>query len=273
MAIVFALPERISPIVINEIQKVPKLLDIVHALIEKTKIIFVLTGSSARKLKRGGANLLAGRAFVYHLFPLSSVELNEPIDLVTELQFGQLPKILSFSKQADKARFLMSYASTYLKEEIAAEQIVKNLAPFRRFFDTGVVRALARMLSVPLVPKTSAYGQAFEHLVIIETMRLASYFYPEFRFSYIRTKDDAEIDLVVERPGKPLLCIEIKSSADVTPKDLTSFIALSKDIPHSEAICLCNERTAKKYDSILVLPWQEGLRRYFMPTQEIHINH
>ena len=272
---------------------------------------------------------MAGRAFVYHLFPLSSVELNEPIDLVTELQFGQLPKILSFSKEADKARFLMSYASTYLKEEIAAEQIVKNLAPFRRFlevaaqcntkiinyasiardvgttdvtvreyfsiledtmigfflepfhssfrkrlsqkpkfyfFDTGIVRALARMLSVPLVPKTSAYGQAFLHLVMIETMRLASYFYPEFRFSYIRTKDDAEIDLVVERPGKPLLCIEIKSSADVTPKDLTSFIALSKDIPLSEAICLCNERTAKKYDSILVLPWQEGLRRYFMPT-------
>src|SRR5580698_2083403 len=99
MAVVLALPERISHVVVDEIQKVPKLLDIVHALIERTKKIFVLTGSSARKLKRGGANLLAGRAFVYHLFPLSSLELSDPVDLRAQLQFGQLPKILALPKE------------------------------------------------------------------------------------------------------------------------------------------------------------------------------
>ena len=70
--LVHALPDEITHIVIDEIQKIPKLLDVVHMLIEEKKKIFVMTGSSARKLKRGAANLLAGRAFVYHLFPFSA---------------------------------------------------------------------------------------------------------------------------------------------------------------------------------------------------------
>ncbi|QLH41599.1 MAG: DUF4143 domain-containing protein [Coxiellaceae bacterium] len=74
------------------------------------------------------------------------------------------------------------------------------------------MRALTRMLSAPLRPSTSMYGEIFEHFIIIECLKLASYFHQEYRFSYLQTKDGVEIDLVVERPGLPLLFIEIKSS-------------------------------------------------------------
>ncbi len=86
--IVEALPETITHIIIDEIQKIPKLLDVVHLLIEKKKKYFVLSGSSARKLKRGAANLLAGRAFVYHLHAFSFLELEKPLDLQQALDFG-----------------------------------------------------------------------------------------------------------------------------------------------------------------------------------------
>ena len=80
--IVKALPKEITYVIVDEIQKVPKLLDEVHRLIEETDKIFILTGSSARKLKHGGANLLAGRAFVYHLHPLSCFELGDKFDFI-----------------------------------------------------------------------------------------------------------------------------------------------------------------------------------------------
>lgn len=94
-AIVKALPKEITYVVIDEIQKVPKLLDEVHRLIEETDKIFILTGASARKLKHGGANLLAGRAFVYHLYALSCFELKDQFDLEKALHWGTLPKIFS----------------------------------------------------------------------------------------------------------------------------------------------------------------------------------
>ncbi len=123
---------------LDEIQKVPKLLDEVHRLIEeKTDKIFILTGSSARKLKHGGANLLAGRAFVYHLFTLSCFELKEKFDLEKALHWGTLPKIFSLDGDSEKSEFLRSYADTYLKEEIWNEQVVRKLQPFRRFLEVA----------------------------------------------------------------------------------------------------------------------------------------
>jgi uncharacterized protein len=88
----------------------------------------------------------------------------------------------------------------------------------------GVVRALMRQLSLPLTESTSAYGEIFEHFIILECMKLASYFYPEYRFSYLKTKDDAEVDLIVERPGLPLLFIEIKSANEINESSLKIFI-------------------------------------------------
>src|SRR3990167_5530929 len=95
-------------VIIDEIQKVPKLLDVVHLLLEtrKCKKYFVLTGSSARKLKLSGVNLLAGRAFVYHLYPFSYYELGKDFQLDRALKFGMLPKVFEFRSDADKQKFL-----------------------------------------------------------------------------------------------------------------------------------------------------------------------
>jgi predicted AAA+ superfamily ATPase len=131
------------------------------------------------------------------------------------------------------------------------------------FFDTGVVRSLSRRLSVPLVPKTTAYGDAFEHFILVEMIRLGSYFQPDYRFSFLRTMSDVEIDLVVERPGKLLLCIEVKSSDTVNEKDISSFIHLTRDIPECEAIVLSQDRFMKKFDHVTCYPWKEWMAQYF----------
>lgn len=124
-------------VVIDEVQKIPKLLDTVHYLIESKKINFALTGSSARKLKRGSANLLAGRAFSFELFPLTHLELKKDFNLQKYLSYGGLPALTSFSTKNDIHNYLKTYISTYLKEEIQAEQIVRNLKPFRLFLDVA----------------------------------------------------------------------------------------------------------------------------------------
>lgn len=127
-------------IVIDEIQRVPELLNVVHQMLEaktKSKPLFALTGSSSRKLRRGGANLLAGRAFVFGLFPLTHIELAEDFDLQFALTYGTLPKIFEYPDSKDRLRFLRSYISTYVKEEILAEQILRKVEPFRDFLQVS----------------------------------------------------------------------------------------------------------------------------------------
>ncbi len=128
-----AFKRKPSWVIIDEIQKVPKLLDVVHSLIETKGLKFILTGSSARKLKRGAANLLAGRAFVYHLYPLASLELGGAFNLDEVLRWGSLPKIYSLDSEREKKTYLNSYIQTYFSEEIRAEQIIRKLDPFRSF--------------------------------------------------------------------------------------------------------------------------------------------
>ena len=116
-------------IIIDEIQKVPPLLDEVHWLIENSKNHFILTGSSARKLKRGKANLLGGRAWRYHMTPLSFMEV-EGFDLEEVMSSGLLPPhYLSSHPQKD----LEAYVHDYLKEEIAGEALTQNLPAFHEF--------------------------------------------------------------------------------------------------------------------------------------------
>lgn len=128
-----ALPSNIEWVIIDEIQKIPKLLDLVHQQIESSRFKFALSGSSARKLKHGGANLLAGRAFVLHLFPLTARELGETFSLEKALTWGTLPRLFTLENDNERREFLRAYAHTYLKEEILQEQIVRKLQPFRRF--------------------------------------------------------------------------------------------------------------------------------------------
>lgn len=131
--VIDALPPTIEWVVIDEIQKLPKLLDEVHRQIFAKRCQFALTGSSARKLRRGQANLLAGRAFTYNLFPLTYRELGAAFVLNDVLSWGTLPDVLRFTSGADKAQFLSAYTSAYVKEEVAAEQLVRGVLPFQRF--------------------------------------------------------------------------------------------------------------------------------------------
>lgn len=129
-------------IVIDGVQKVPALLDEVHGLIEHRGLVFGLCGSSARKVRRGHANRLGGRAIRYELFGLVSEELAADFDLVRIVNHGYLPRhYLSGTPR----RLLLSYVNDYLKEEIAAEGLVRNLPSFSKFLnvaalsDTGLV--------------------------------------------------------------------------------------------------------------------------------------
>ncbi len=116
-------------VVIDEIQRVPSLLPEVHRLIEAKGLRFLLTGSSARKLRRGSTDLLAGRAWVANLFPLSWSEVPK-FDLARYLRFGGLPPVhLSPSPEEE----LRAYVSVYLQEEIRAEGLIRRLPPFTRF--------------------------------------------------------------------------------------------------------------------------------------------
>ena len=118
-------------IVIDEIQKLPVLLDEVHRLIQKERRTFLLTGSSARKLKHGSANLLGGRAREARLFPLCSVEIDS-FDLLRLMNHGGLPEIYDSSEPDED---LEAYVDTYLKEEIKAEAVTRNVAAFAEFLD------------------------------------------------------------------------------------------------------------------------------------------
>jgi len=131
---ILALQKKPDWIILDEIQKTPKLLDSVHQLIEDEKLKFILTGSSARKLKRNAANMLAGRAFVYNLYPFSILELStEKPPLSDLLRWGSLPRLHSLSTDREKKSFLNAYIQTYFAEEIRAEQLVRKLNPFRAF--------------------------------------------------------------------------------------------------------------------------------------------
>jgi predicted AAA+ superfamily ATPase len=316
------LPRIVRWVVLDEVQKIPSLLDIVHQQIEIGRYKFALTGSSARKLKHGGANLLAGRAFVYHLYPLTAHEIGPAFSLPNALRWGTLPRVFSLKSDEDKRDFLRSYAHTYLQEEITQEQVVRRLDPFRRFlfiaaqmsgqivnfariareagttvptvqsyfqiledtligflldafhesvrkrqrenpkfyfFDTGVLRALGQTLSVDLPPHTYAFGTAFEHFLINEIQRLQSYKKKDYRFSYLRTKDGVEVDLIIERPGMKRALVEIKSTSRVGPDDVRALKRLSPDIPHSEAFCLSLDPAAQKIEGVRCLPWARGL--------------
>ncbi|MFZ2356843.1 MAG: AAA family ATPase [Candidatus Omnitrophota bacterium] len=122
-----------QPIILDEVQKIPQVLDEVHWLIENKKLRFILCGSSARKLKRGHANLLGGRAWRYELFPLVSREIGT-IDLLRVLNHGLIP-LHYLQNDEDCKKSLEAYVQDYLREEVFAEGLTRNIPAFSRFFD------------------------------------------------------------------------------------------------------------------------------------------
>ena len=121
-------------VIIDEVQRIPDLLHEVHRLIETKKYQFILTGSSPRKLKRKGPNLLAGRALTLSMHPLSVAELGGDFQLEHSLRYGQLPSVYT---EADPKKYLEAYVRTYLEEEIRQEGLTRNLSAFARFLEAA----------------------------------------------------------------------------------------------------------------------------------------
>jgi predicted AAA+ superfamily ATPase len=319
---ILAKKSEIDWVIIDEIQKCPKLLNIVHQLIVKHKIRFALTGSSARRLKQKGVNLLAGRAITEYMFPLTFLELGEQFNLDTVLSFGSMPEAISAESEQERSAYLRSYTLNYIKSEIQAEQWVRNVDPFRKFlgiaaqmngcilnysnmardigvqantvqsyfdiledtligiripaydrsirkqmrmapkfylFDLGIKRALDKTLDVRLAPGTSSYGSTFEHLVIMEIYRLSQYKRPDYTLSYIMTKDGAEIDLVVDRPGQPTALIEIKSKDKVDDRDTRHLEHFYGDFKKPDLILLSNDPREKLIHKTRAMHWKKGI--------------
>ncbi|HZE89123.1 MAG TPA: AAA family ATPase [Verrucomicrobiae bacterium] len=169
------LEEELSPgdriVVIDEVPRIPELLNEVHRLIEKRRLRFLLTGSSARKLRRGGVNLLGGRARTRHLHPLTYRELGGHFDLPRAIERGTIPSIY-FSD--DPAADLDAYTGTYLQQEIAAEGATRNVPAFSRFLRVaahcnGTLVNFTNVASDAQVPRSTVY-EYFE--ILTDTLLL-----------------------------------------------------------------------------------------------------
>ena len=150
-----ALP-RGSWVILDEVQKVPAVLDEVHDLIESTGLRFVLCGSSARKLKRGGANLLAGRALVKNMYPLVSAELGADFRPNDALVHGTLPMAVV---GADAQAFLSAYSTTYLDQEVRAEALTRDVGAFARFLEVAA-RQSGQMTSTSNISREAGVARA-----------------------------------------------------------------------------------------------------------------
>ena len=162
---------RADTIVIDEVQKLPTLLDEVHRLIEERGFRFVLTGSSARKLKRSGANLLAGRARTLTMHPFTVGELAARFDLTHAIRFGMLPSVWA---RPNPAAYLKTYVGTYVREEVQHEALVRNVAAFSRFLEAASF-SQASVLNIQAVAAECAISRKTveSHFDLIEDLLLA----------------------------------------------------------------------------------------------------
>jgi uncharacterized protein len=177
---VLSLNEKITHIVIDEVQRIPSLLDEVHYMIESLSLkkFFILSGSSARKLKRGGANMLGGRAWTRHLYPLSYQELKQNFNLSLALSYGTLPSV--YGKDREYAiETLDSYVETYLEEEIKAEALVRNIGAFVKFLSLAASESgsIINYTNISRETNTSA-ASIKEYYKILEDTLIGSFILP-----------------------------------------------------------------------------------------------
>ncbi len=321
-------PENLKKrVVIDEIQKLPRLLDIVHSQIHKFKRQFVLTGSSARRLKQQGTNLLAGRAWTLNLYPFTREELGIQFELKKALEVGLLPEAYLASDFFEAKEYLSAYVGTYLEKEILQEHWVRKLEPFRKFLavaaqmngkvikcakiarevgvndvtvanyfeilldtfigfhlpgfhksvrkaqkqapkfyfiDSGIKRALDKTLTVELLPQTVAYGEAFEHFIILEIVKNISYRRLDWELSYLRTKDDQEIDLIIDRPGQTRILLEIKSKKTILESDAKPLETLGNDVDSkADKFLFSQDPLPRTFGKTKAIHWQEGIQLLF----------
>jgi predicted AAA+ superfamily ATPase len=308
-------------IIVDEIQKIPMLLNEIHRLLEEfPHLRFIMSGSSARKLKKMKANLLGGRALTCYLGPFSFLELNDKFHLIRALELGTLPPVY-LEKEDDIARdMLRSYVKTYLEEEIKQEALVRNLGAFVKFlplageesgniinfsnlsreigvsyktvqeyfqilvdtliifflpsfarskrksliqhskfyfFDTGVLRSVKNELTLPLLPRTGAFGIYFEHFIINELKRYNDYNKLDCGFFFFRTTTGQEVDLVLEKPGKKLVAVEIKARDSVGRADFKGLYHFKRMFPQSRLLLVSLVPRTQIFDDITVIPWQK----------------
>ena len=228
-------------IIVDEIQRAPHLLNYVHQALSEKKMKFVLTGSSARKLKKENANLLAGRAFQKYFHPLSARELGSDFDIQKSLKLGHLPE--AYTSQ-NPLEYLKSYIGTYLREEIQQEGLVRNLVGFSQFmeamaFSQGqIVSAQAIGADLGVDRKTvESYIEILEDLLIGHriqvfqkkakrkmTVRPKFYYFDVGVYRTLRKK--GPLDLEEELQGASLETLvfqEIKNLIDSENKDLEIF--------------------------------------------------
>ena len=308
-------------IIVDEVQRIPELLNEIHYLIEKDKsLVFAISGSSARKLKRTQANMLGGRALTLRLYPFTHVELGNSFELNKVLNIGSLPAVYLENDLTIAKDMLVSYAETYLEEEIRAEALVRNIGSFLRFlrfaanengnvinysniaretanknkdvkeyfqiledtlvgfhllayvkssrkrlmrhpkfyfFDTGVQRALAKKIYQDVSRYTPEYGRVFEHFLIKEIIHLSQYKKKGYEFSFYRTENGAEADLIIETPDEKVFALEIKASENPRLSDLKGLRSFKEICPKAKLICACLSENEVHYESIKVYPWKK----------------
>jgi predicted AAA+ superfamily ATPase len=169
-------PDFKGQVLIDEIQRIPELLNEVHRLIESRKLIFILTGSSARKLRRKGHNLLAGRALSYHMHPLTALEMKEDFSVGRALVRGMLP----MAQQEDYEKYLHTYVQTYLEQEILQEGLTRNLSAFSRFMEVASL-SQGQVLNVSNVAREAGIERSVVtgYFEILRDL-LIGYFLPPF---------------------------------------------------------------------------------------------
>ncbi len=173
----FIPPDCREPVIIDEVQRVPELLNEAHRLIEQkqqdksTNIRFILTGSSARKLRAKGVNLLAGRALTRFMHPLTVEELGDDFSLETSLKFGHLPAIYS---EPDPADYLAGYIQIYLREEVQQEGLTRSLQVFARFLEAASF-SQGSVLNISEVARDCGAGRKLveQYFYILDDLLLA----------------------------------------------------------------------------------------------------
>ncbi len=152
-------PESVHTVLIDEIQHVPELLNALQAVIDERprRFRFLLSGSSARKLRRGQANLLPGRLLMYHMHPLLAREMGEAFDMNRVLAQGSLPGIYSEADAAVREQLLRSYVDTYLREEVQAEALVRDIGAYARLLDLVAARS-GNVINLHRLSRDAAIG-------------------------------------------------------------------------------------------------------------------
>ena len=211
--------------IIDEVQRIPALLNEVHDLIETSELRFVLTGSSARTLRRKGVNLLAGRALTYRMHPLTVAELGDVFNLRDSLQLGHLPARFS---ESDPGKYLEDYVQTYLREEVMQEGLTRNIGHFSRFLEvasfsqgaTVNISATAREAQITR-PVAESYFSILEDLLIAVRLPVFSrkakrrlitqtkfYFFDVGVFRSIRPVGPLDSDAEIDGPALETLVLQ-----------------------------------------------------------------